>query len=93
VVLRAVDRYGAPRPFVKGNVTFEITGPHVLVGEDPFDFQRTGGAGAIWIRSRPHSSGTVTVRATHATLGHGQVTIEVARYTSPHDILDAVHRD
>jgi len=77
VVLRAVDKHGAPRPYVKGNVTFATTGPHVLVGEDPFDFTRTGGAGAIWIRSRPRAAGTVTVRATHPTLGQAEVTIRV----------------
>jgi beta-galactosidase len=94
VVLRAVDRYGAPRPYVTGNVTFAITGPHVLIGEDPFDFTRTGGAGAIWIRSRPRSSGTVSVRASHPTLGDAEVTIDVVTPgDSSREILDAVrHR-
>ncbi|MCW2931145.1 MAG: lacZ2 [Actinomycetia bacterium] len=78
VVLRAVDRHGAPRPYVTGKVRFTITGPHVLLGDNPFDFKRTGGAGAIWIRSQPGSSGTVTVKASHRTLGDAAVTISVA---------------
>jgi beta-galactosidase len=78
VVLRAVDRHGAPRPYVTGKVTFAIAGPHVLLGDNPFDFKRTGGAGAIWIRSQPGSSGTVTVTASHRTLGQAEVTISVA---------------
>jgi beta-galactosidase len=94
VVLRAVDRYGAPRPYVTGNVTFAITGPHVLIGDDPFDLTRTGGAGAIWIRSRPRSSGTVTVRASHPTLGQAEVTIDVVASADPSPkTLDAVRRD
>jgi beta-galactosidase len=78
VVFRAVDRYGAPRPYVKGKVTFTITGPHVLLGDNPFDFKRAGGAGAIWIRSRPGSSGAVVVTASHRALGQAEVTISVA---------------
>jgi beta-galactosidase len=78
VVLRAVDRHGAPRPYVTGKVRFTIIGPHVLLGDNPFDFKRTGGAGAIWIRSQPRSSGTVTVKASHRTLGDAAVTISVA---------------
>jgi len=93
VVLRAVDRYGAPRPYVTGNVTFAISGPHVLIGEDPFDFARTGGAGAIWIRSLPRSSGLVTVQASHPTLGQAQVTIDVLTPGSSHNILDAIRHD
>jgi beta-galactosidase len=50
---RAVDRYGAPRPYVAGQVTFDIAGPAVLVGDNPFDFAAAGGAGAVWIRSLP----------------------------------------
>jgi beta-galactosidase len=62
---------------VTGEVALTITGPHVLVGENPFDFTRTGGAGAIWIRSQPESAGSVTVRASHPVLGHGEATISV----------------
>jgi hypothetical protein len=66
---RAVDRYGAPRPYVAGQVGFEVTGPAVLVGDNPFDFAAAGGAGAVWIRSRPGARSTVIVRASHPTLG------------------------
>jgi beta-galactosidase len=66
---RAVDRYGAPRPYVAGQVGFEVTGPAVLVGDNPFDFAAAGGAGAVWIRSRPGARSTVIVRASHPALG------------------------
>jgi beta-galactosidase len=66
---RAVDRYGAPRPYVTGQVTLDIDGPAVLVGDNPFDFAAAGGVGAVWLRSLPGSPGPVTVTATHPTLG------------------------
>ena len=74
---RAVDRYGAPRPYVAGQVGFDVAGPAVLVGDNPFDFAAAGGAGAVWIRSRPGARGTVTVRASHPTLGHAVARVRV----------------
>ena len=44
LAFRAVDRYGAPRPYVTGQVTLEVEGPAVLISDNPFDFA-TGGAG------------------------------------------------
>jgi beta-galactosidase len=77
LAFRAVDRYGAPRPYVTGQVTLDITGPAVLIGDNPFDFASTGGAGAVWIRSLPGSPGTVTVRASHPSLGSAVVSVRV----------------
>ena len=73
VWFRAVDRYGAPRPYVAGQVTLTLDGPAVLVGDNPFDFAAAGGAGAAWLRSLPGSPGPVTVTATHPTLGTAEV--------------------
>jgi beta-galactosidase len=69
LVFRAVDRYGAPRPYVTGQLVLDVEGPAVLVGDNPFDFAAAGGAGAVWIRSRPGAPGTVTVSASHPLLG------------------------
>ena len=66
---RAVDCHGAPRPYISGQVTLEVEGPAALVGDNPFDFAAAGGAGAVWIRSRPGEPGPVTVRASHPGLG------------------------
>ena len=74
---RAVDRYGAPRPYVAGQVGFDVAGPAVLVGDNPFDFAAAGGAGAVWIRSRPGARGTVTVRASHPGLGPASAQVRV----------------
>jgi beta-galactosidase len=77
VVFRAVDKYGAPRPYAGGQVQLSVTGPAVLVGDNPFDFASTGAAGAVWVRTRPGPAGPVTVRAAHPALGTATVTIRV----------------
>jgi beta-galactosidase len=60
---RAVD--GAPRPYLGGQVGFDVEGPAVLVGDNPFDFAAAGG----WepsgcapgpARGAPSPSGPVT---------------------------------
>jgi beta-galactosidase len=77
VVFRAVDRYGAPRPYVTGDASLSIQGPAALVGDNPFAFADAGGVGAVWVRTIPNSPGTVRVEASHPTLGSGAVTITV----------------
>jgi beta-galactosidase len=77
VVFRAVDRYGAPRPYVTGPVTLSVEGPAVLVGDNPFDFAAAGGVGAVWIRSLPGSAGTVSVSASHPVLGDAVARVRV----------------
>ncbi|MGH3177010.1 MAG: hypothetical protein ACRDPF_24475 [Streptosporangiaceae bacterium] len=59
------------------NVGFDVEGPAVLVGDNPFDFAAAGGAGAVWLRSRPGARGTVTVRASHSDLGDAVARIRV----------------
>jgi beta-galactosidase len=77
VAFRAVDGYGAPRPYVTGSVTLSVSGPAVLVGESPFDFAAAGGAGAVWIRSLPGSAGRVAVSASHPVLGRAVAHVRV----------------
>lgn len=77
VVVRAVDAHGNPRPYVTGQVQLSVHGPAMLVGDNPFDFTDTGGAGAVWLRTLPNSPGTVTLRASHPTLGSAAATVQV----------------
>jgi beta-galactosidase len=77
VVFRAVDAYGAPRPYTGGRVQLTMDGPAVLAGDNPFDFAAAGGAGAAWVRTLPNSAGPVTVQASHTTLGAAAVTIRI----------------
>lgn len=81
VVFRAVDTYGAPRPYVSGSATVTLTGPAVLVGETTFAFDIAGGVGACWVRSMPGKTGTATVGVTHPTLGSGSASVAISAAT------------
>lgn len=95
VVFRVVDRYRQPRPYVPGDVTFSVRGPAVLVGDNPFPLGDTGGTGAVWLRTLPNSPGTVTLTATHDTLGSATVSTRVTMPTpggapAPYGTLQAI---
>ena len=75
VVFRALDRYGAARPYVGGEVTISVDGPGTLVGENSFAFGAAGGVGAVWVRSRYSAPGDVRVTARHPKLGVGTATL------------------
>lgn len=71
-----VDKYGAERAFAGGSVRFEVTGPGVIVGDNPFSLEDSGGVGAVWIRTLPNT-GDIRIKATHSTLGTASVSIRV----------------
>ncbi|HEU5340436.1 glycoside hydrolase family 2 protein [Edaphobacter sp.] len=71
------DRFGAQRPFVTGEVAFQILGPVTIVGDNPFHLEDSGGSGAVWIKSIPDRSGQVVIRATHSQLGTRTVELSV----------------
>jgi beta-galactosidase len=70
VVLRAEDAFGNIRPFAADAITFELTGPAEMIGDNPFGL--IGGTGAIWIRAK-EEPGVVTLKATHPILGSSTV--------------------
>ena len=76
---RALDAYGNQRPYVAGNVTLSLTGPAVLVAQNPFDFAGNGSVGGAFIRSEVGRTGTVTVTATHPTLGQASAKLKVTK--------------
>jgi beta-galactosidase len=78
VTFRATDAYGNHRPNVTGEVTLTLTGPAVLVGQNPFAFGYYGGIGGAFVRSVPGKTGQVTITARHATLGSASVQVTVA---------------
>lgn len=78
LAFKVVDKYGANRAFAGGDVSFEISGPGVVVGDNPFKLADSGGVGAIWIRTKPNSAGQIIVRARHSTLGTQSGTIRVS---------------
>ncbi len=77
LVFKTVDRFGALRPFTGGEVTVALTGPGVIVGDNPFRLTDSGGVGAIWIKTLPKTSGRITITATHSSLGKKSVEIKV----------------
>ncbi len=82
LAFRAVDKFGAQRPFVSGEVTLQISGPGVIVGDNPFQWEASGGVGAVWIKTLPGQTGRIIVTASHSTLGSKTVAIEVRPSTS-----------
>jgi beta-galactosidase len=75
VVFAATDRFGAPRPFVGGEVSFSVDGPGEVIGDNPFAFGDAGGAGAVWARTRAGQAGEIRLQAHHERLGTAAVTI------------------
>ena len=76
LVFRAVDGYGAPRPYVEEDVVLSLDGPGVIVGDNPFAFAEAGGVGAVWVRTVEGRSGRIRVRAKHPALGNAKVIIQ-----------------
>jgi beta-galactosidase len=79
IVFRGVDTYGNQRRVSTGLVTLIVTGPGVLVGDNPFAFGAYGGLGAVWVRSEAGQEGTITVTAAHPALGQAQAAVQSVR--------------
>ena len=77
LVFKVVDKYGASRAFGSGNVSFEVNGPAVIVGDNPFALAESGGAGAVWVKTVPGSSGRITIKVRHSEFGTKSVEIHV----------------
>lgn len=76
VVMRVTDEYGGSRPFATGAITFSITGPGEIIGDNPFSL--FGGVGAVWVKTR-QAPGIIRLTATHPTLGSKTIEISVKR--------------
>ncbi|HKE63709.1 MAG TPA: glycoside hydrolase family 2 TIM barrel-domain containing protein, partial [Micromonosporaceae bacterium] len=77
VTFRAVDAYGNRRANVTGDVVLSLSGPALLVGDNPFAFGAYGGVGGAFVRSLAGQTGTVTVAAEHRSLGRAVVHVTV----------------
>jgi len=78
LVFKVVDKFGTERAFAGGQIAFELTGPGLLIGDNPFTtLADSGGVGAAWIKTHPGATGSITVKATHSTLGEKSVTVNV----------------
>ncbi|MGI9008453.1 MAG: glycoside hydrolase family 2 protein [Streptosporangiaceae bacterium] len=77
VTFLAVDAYGNQRPHVTGEVRLSLTGPAVLVGDNPFPFGTYGPVGGAFVRSVRGLTGPVIVAASHPLLGRSSVRLTV----------------
>ena len=78
LVFGVVDKFGAPRLFGGGSVTFSLDGPGILVGDNPSQLAESGGVAAVWIKAKPRSQGRIRVSAEHGSLGKKFVDIAIS---------------
>ncbi len=77
ITFRAVNAHGNQRPHITGDVELSLAGPGQLIGDNPFPFGVYGGAGGAFLRSIPGRTGTVSVTASHITLGSSTIRLSV----------------
>lgn len=82
LVFKIVYQFGALRPFVGGHVSLAISGPGLIVGDNPFQLADSGGVGAVWIKTIEGKDGRVKVVATHSSLGSKSLEIDVLPFPS-----------
>jgi len=82
LVFGVTDKFGAPRVFASGEVSFQIEGAAKIVGDNPFQLTDAGGFAAVWIKSRQSDSGQVQIITTHSVLGTKTVEISLRKATS-----------
>lgn len=84
LVFKVVDQFGAERAYGGGELIFQITGPGVIVGDNPFTLlDDAGGVGAVWIRSVENATGRIVVTAAHSSLGRKEVSLTVVSASEP----------
>jgi beta-galactosidase len=74
VVLTVTDEFGNIRPFSTAVVSFSLTGPGELIGENPLAL--AGGAAAVWVKAK-EGAGVVNLTVTHPSLGSQTSAIRV----------------
>lgn len=77
VAFAVVDKFGALRAFGEGEVSLQIDGPGVLVGDNPFSLAENGGAGAVYVRTVPGRTGPIRIEAKHSTVPGAHLEINV----------------
>jgi beta-galactosidase len=77
VAFRVADAYGNDRQLSGGKISFELNGPGVLIGDNPFDLTEAAGVGAVWVKSLPAKTGKIELHVTHDSMGSHTVSVEV----------------
>lgn len=79
LLFKVTDKYGEDRFYADGKLSFNIQGPGIIVGENPFILGSSGGVGAVWIKTIPNSTGIIRVEAEHPILGTKSIQIKVVK--------------
>ena len=74
VVVTVTDEHGNIRPFATAAISFSLTGPGEIIGENPLVL--SGGAAAVWVKAK-ESAGVVNLSAKHPVLGSRSIAIRV----------------
>lgn len=69
LTVQASDEFGNLRPFQGGDVSFTVSGPVELIGDNPFSWADNGGIASVYLRGVAGGSGAATVTARHARFG------------------------
>jgi hypothetical protein len=77
LAFEVTDKFGAPRPFVLGEVAFQIQGPESSQMITPFNWRRAEMLAQIWIKTTGGGSGRIRTQASHSELGNRSVDINV----------------
>ena len=75
--VRAVDAFANLRRGVAGDVSYDVSGPIALVGENPLGLAELGGVGGGYLRTLVGATGEVRLRARHPSLGEASAGLRV----------------
>jgi beta-galactosidase len=75
LVFGVVDKFGMPRAFAGGEISFQVDGPVRVIGDNPFNLTDAGGLGAVWIKTLQGTSGRGKITAVHSVLGSKSVEV------------------
>jgi len=76
LAFRITDKYGNPLPYAAQIITFEVEGPALLIGENPFPL--IGGQAALYIKAQ-HQIGTVMVHARTFGVPDAEITLVLVK--------------
>lgn len=76
VAVAVTDRFGEWRGAAQARITFEVSGPGTLLGDNPLDLELTGGAAAVWVRTMAGTEGRIVLRVVDPALAAATTVLE-----------------
>jgi len=81
VVVRALDANNQVVPTNNAKVSFSVSGPAAMVGENPLILE--AGVGAVYVKSALNQTGTITLGASAPGLSSASVGVAATAFTDP----------